>query len=148
MDSIQFNMLDDDGRAIALSVKAQLYGFAGEAEAYFECDALLAFCAALDVYPLAADQPPEMASGVKGADPRSQQGELVRILVRPHDKLGKLRLEVQLTEASTPWIVPITRSVSAWRLITYADAAELASAVRSLVQRKVGAKQVLFADPQ
>lgn len=83
-----------------LDVEVQAAGFAGRGASWTNDVALADFAAALGVYPISADQPAVFEMGFG----RLEGDDLVaRIEIGPADPLGRLLVQVELSDRNDRW---------------------------------------------
>lgn len=122
MDRLTLTVMpDDDGTA---ELRGHVLGkeFAGAGSAWFNVEALEAFCARLNAYPIDPQSAPVIAGGYW-----DERGEKLRethlaIRVTPFDGLGALRVSIQMGEpAAMNEPADRGRSVSTWFVVGYND---------------------------
>ncbi|TAJ69957.1 MAG: hypothetical protein EPO51_20770 [Phenylobacterium sp.] len=110
---------DDDGTAeLRGSVEGE--GFSGSGAAWFDRDALEAFCASLAAYPIDRQSPPALAGGYWDGQKLRETHLSVRVV--PYDALGALQVSVHLgTPAAGNEPADRGRGVTTWFLAGYND---------------------------
>jgi hypothetical protein len=122
-----------------LSCDAGSDGFAGWSEDFIGKKELLAFAKALEAFPIPADSPPSLLSGVS----LPPMPICIDISVRPTSATGELTVFVKLR--SNPDDFDVDREVTLSMQVEYAALPRFAAAIRAMV-RQGGGEASLWAE--
>lgn len=129
MDQLTLTLVPDNDGTAELRGRVQGNGFAGSGSAWFNVEALEAFCASLAAYPIDPSSAPFIAGGYW--DERGEKLEEVHLAIRvtAFDSRGTIQVSVQMGDPSA-MNEPADRgrSVSTWFVVGYNDVHRFQSA--------------------
>jgi hypothetical protein len=107
--------------------------FAGKARAWFNLETLQVFLSGLRKFPLDQTDPPAIEGSFSGNSPKGPPQPELRIAISPHNALGLLRVQVEL---STAFWSPGKQSVTTQFLTEYGLLANFATELEAMLDGK------------
>lgn len=134
MDRLTLIVMPDDDGAAELRGCVQGDGFAGSGSAWFNIEALEAFCASLTAYPIDPRSAPFIAGGYWDEGGEKLRETHLSIRFTPFDSRGAIQVSVQMGEpAAMNEPADRGRSVSTWFVVGYNDLQVFQSALANVL---------------
>jgi hypothetical protein len=122
MDRLTLTLRPDDDGTVELRGSVQGGEFAGSGSAWFDVEALKAFCSSLAAYPIDPRSPPSIAGGYWDKSGGKLRETHLAVRITPFDSRGAIQVSVQMAEpAAMNESADRGRNVSTWFVVGYND---------------------------